>query len=150
MNPTDMRRRIAAGLTLSLAVFALVVPTALAMPVPGRDYPGDRLQPQTVAKEDPLLARGYQVEKASEIPYLSHGVGVTQPAPAEPAFVGRFDGKPDGYQPVSFEPVVITETVASGSGIQWDEMAYGLALGIGLALLAAAMTLITRRRLEHA
>jgi hypothetical protein len=156
MNPTDMRRRIAAGLTLSLAVFALVAPTAFAKPVPGRDWPGDRLESTSSAPTVYVEGRG-QVSVAelgaqtpSEIPYLSHGVGVTQPAPTEPVFVGRFDGKPDGYQPVKFEPVVITETVASGSGVQWDEMAYGLALGIGLALLAAAMTLITRRRLEHA
>jgi hypothetical protein len=127
MNPTNLRRQIAAVLTLSVALFAFVTPTALANQ-PVRDYPGDRLQPQTVAKEDPLLARGYQVEKASEIP-----------------FVGRFDGKPDGYQPVKFEPVVTTATVA-GSGIQWDEMAYGLALGVGLALLAAVATAAIRHR----
>jgi hypothetical protein len=170
MNLTSSRRRIAAGVTLSLAILAAITALpAQAMPVGGDDYPrgtsqsevvigGDDYPRGTSQSEIPYLSQGVgvtrpvptQPQTASEIPYRSQGVGVTRPVPSDTTVIGRGDSNPDGYQPVQYEPVVITETVASSSGFDWGDASYGLGLGVGLALLAAALTLVARRRMAHA
>jgi hypothetical protein len=171
MNLTSSRKRIAAGVTLSLAILAAItaLPAQANQPVAGDDYPrgtvqrevvvaGDDYPRGTVQREIPYLSQGVGITRpaptepqtASEIPYLSQGVGVTRPVPSDTTVIGRGDSKPDGYQPVHYEPVVITETLASSSGFDWADASYGLGLGVGLALLAAAMVLVARNRAAHA
>jgi hypothetical protein len=170
MNLTTSRKRIAASVTLSLAILAAIAALpAQAMPIGGDDYPrgtsqsevvigGDDYPRGTSQSEIPYLSQGVGVTRpvpsapqaASDIPYLSQGVGVTRPVPTDTVVVGRADGKPDGYQPVKYEPVLITETVSSSSGFDWGDASYGLGLGLGLALLAAAMTAVARNRTAHA
>jgi hypothetical protein len=147
MNLTTSRKRIAASVTLSLAILAAITALpAQAMPIGGDDYPRGTSQREVVIGGDDY-PRG---TSQSEIPYLSQGVGITRAVPSDTVVVGRADGKPDGYQPVQYEPVVITETVSSSSGFDWGDASYGLGLGVGLALLAAGMVLVARNRMAHA
>jgi hypothetical protein len=147
MNPTSSRKRIAASVTLSVAILAAITALpAQAMPVAGDDYPRGTSQREVMIGGDDY-PRG---TSQAEIPYLSQGVGVTRPVPSDTTVIGRGDGKPDGYQPVHYEPVVITETIASSSGFDWGDASYGLGLGVGLALLAAGMVLLARNRMAHA
>jgi hypothetical protein len=163
MNLTTSRKRIAASVTLSLAILAAITALpAQAMPVAGDDYPRGTSQREVVISGDDYPRGTSQREvvisgddyprgtSQREIPYLSQGVGITRLVPSDTTIVGRGDSKPDGYQPVHYEPVVITETVSSSSGFDWGDASYGLGLGVGLALLAAGMVLVARNRMAHA
>jgi hypothetical protein len=83
------------------------------------------------------------VDKASEIPYLSQGVGITREAPAlqaEPIF----RDVPDGAGLTRGEPVSVS--LAESSSVDWSEVAMGFGFGLVLAMLGALSLLMLRNR----
>ena len=79
----------------------------------------------------------------SNIPYLSHGVGITREAPtqATPIFRDTADGATlqRGF-------TVEVSVASSSSSVDWSEVATGLAFGLLLAALGATSLLMLRQR----
>lgn len=82
------------------------------------------------------------VERVSEIPYLSHGYGVTREAPAQSS-TPIFRDTPDGLLPRGQATEV---AVAGGSSVDWSEVAIAVAFGLLLAMIGAAGALGLRQR----
>ena len=83
------------------------------------------------------------VEKASEIPYVSQGFGITREAPAlqaEPIF----RDVPDGAGLTRGEQVSVS--LAESSSVDWSEVAMGFGFGLVLAMLGALSLLMLRNR----
>lgn len=93
------------------------------------------------------VSNGYggveKVAAAPEIPYLSHGVGITRELPTTVAASTEpiFRDQPDGLLPR--EPVEVA--AASGTSIDWNEVALGFGFGLALAMLGALGVLALQR-----
>ena len=133
-----LKARLLRSLVLGFAVAATVVPAGQA-----------RLE---------VDGGGASATQSAVIPYLSHGVGLTNsPATALVRSDGpdgvrpqspvtalvRSDG-PDGVRPQT--PVLSVSVNAVDNGFEWQPFGIGAASGIALALLAAASLAGIRRR----
>lgn len=151
-------------LILAFATAAVLVPNAAAI--------GARADNGATgggaALEIPYLSHGAGItrevptvsQSQSQIPYLSHGVGITREAetavsvsrqgPMDRAHANSssastgtpiFRDTPDGLLPRD----TVTVSVASGSSVDWSEIALGFSFGLGLAMLAALGVLAMQR-----
>jgi hypothetical protein len=112
-------------------------------------FGGVKLAPVERASEIPYLSHGYGItreapalQRSVEIPYLSHGVGITRDVPAQQS-TPIFRDEPDGAGLVRGETEV---SVAAGSSVDWSEIAMGFGFGLALALLGALSVLVLRQR----
>jgi hypothetical protein len=81
-------------------------------------------------------------QPSAEIPYLSHGVGITREAPTQATPILR--DKADG---ATLQRGFTAEvSVASSSSVDWSEVATGFGFGLLLAALGAASLLMLRQR----
>jgi hypothetical protein len=110
---------------------------------------GVKLAPVERASEIPYLSHGYGItreapapQRSVEIPYLSHGVGITREAPAQQS-TPIFRDQPDGAGLVRGETEV---SVAAGSSVDWSEVVMGFGFGLALAMLGALSVLALRHR----
>jgi hypothetical protein len=90
-----------------------------------------------ITREAPAVS-----QRSVEIPYLSHGVGITREAPTQATPVLR--DKADG---ATLQRGFTTEvSLASSSSVDWSEVATGFAFGLLLAAVGAASLLMLRQR----
>jgi hypothetical protein len=81
-------------------------------------------------------------QPSAEIPYLSHGVGITREAPTQATPILR--DKADG---ATLQRGFTAEvSLASSSSVDWSEVATGFGFGLLLAALGAASLLMLRQR----
>jgi hypothetical protein len=109
---------------------------------------GVKQVPVERASEIPYLSHGYGItreapalQRSVEIPYLSHGVGITRPAPVQATPI--FRDQPDGAELTRGGTEV---SVAAGSSVDWSEVAMGFGFGLALAMLGALSVLALRQR----
>jgi len=84
------------------------------------------------------------LERVSEIPYLSHGHGITREAPSESTSTPIFRDAPDGLLPRGQEAQV--SVASTGLSVDWSEIALAVAFGLLLAMLGAVGALSLRQR----
>jgi hypothetical protein len=90
-----------------------------------------------ITREAPAVS-----QRSVEIPYLSHGVGITREAPTQVTPILR--DKADG---ATLQRGFTTEvSVATSSSVDWREVATGFGFGLLLAALGAASLLMLRQR----
>jgi hypothetical protein len=158
------RRNRTTALVVAIASAAVFTSSAAAMAKMDNGAVGDRsemtwvsngnggveLAPVERASEIPYLSHGVGItreapalQRSAEIPYLSHGYGITREAPALES-TPIFREEPDGAGLTRGEPVEVA--VASGSSVEWSEVAMGFGFGLALALVGAISLLMLRQR----
>lgn len=108
---------------------------------------GVKQVPALKASNIPYLSHGVGITRevpgiTTEIPYLSHGYGITREAPQQSMPI--FRDVPDGAAITRGAPVEVS--LASSSSVDWSEVAMGFGFGLVLALLGAVSLLTLHRR----
>jgi hypothetical protein len=143
----------AAVFTSSAAAMAKIdngaVGSATEMTWVSNGHGGVKAVPVERASEIPYLSQGFGVtreapaiQRSAEIPYLSHGVSITREAPAAEG-TPIFRDQPDGLLP---RGETVEVSVAAGSSVDWSEILMGFGFGLGLAMLGALGVLALRHR----
>jgi hypothetical protein len=111
---------------------------------------GVKAVPAQTTSEIPYLSHGVGITREApgiqprgvEIPYLSHGVGITREAPLQATPI--FRDQPDGAGLTRGGTVEVS--LASSSSVDWSEVAMGFGFGLALAVLGALSLLTLRQR----
>jgi hypothetical protein len=113
---------------------------------------GVKQVPALKASNIPYLSHGFGItreapaiqQRSVEIPYLSHGYGITRQAPAQAQGMPVFRDVPDGAGLTRGGTVEVS--LASSSAVDWSEVAMGFGFGLALAVLGAVSLLMLRQR----
>jgi hypothetical protein len=108
---------------------------------------GVKQVPALKASNIPYLSHGVGITRevpgvTTEIPYLSHGYGLTREAPVQATPI--FRDQPDGAGLTRGGTVEVS--LASSSSVDWSEVAMGFGFGLALAVLGALSLLTLRQR----
>lgn len=121
--------------------------TAQEMEWVSNGHGGVKQVPALKASNIPYLSHGVGITRevpgvTTEIPYLSHGYGITREAPQQSMPI--FRDVPDGAALTRGGTVEVS--LASSSSVDWSEVAMGFGFGLALAVLGAVSLLTLRQR----
>jgi hypothetical protein len=121
--------------------------TAPKMEWVSNGHGGVKAVPALEASNIPYLSHGVGITRevpgvTTEIPYLSHGFGITRQAPQQSTPI--FRDTADGATLARGSSVEVS--LASSSSVDWSEVAMGFGFGLALAVIGALSLLTLRER----
>jgi hypothetical protein len=124
--------------------------TAPKMEWVSNGHGGVKAVPALEASNIPYLSHGFGITREApairqnsvEIPYLSHGFGITREAPQQSTPI--FRDTADGATLARGSSVEVS--LASSSSVDWSEVAMGFGFGLVLAVIGALSLLTVRQR----